>query len=266
MRSISSPYASLGDCQRWISHHIVSRLPASKCVTAYVERKSILDHVAPHTGAERSLLVLDIQDFFPSITKRRVVGLFHSLGYNYEVSIALAGLCCLNGALPQGSPASPAISNQIARGMDRRIERICRKLELAYTRYADDICVSGNVIHSGVTKLISEAVHQSGFALNHSKTRVRRMNSTEKVLTGVNISSAAPRLPRSKRRALAHEMHFIEKFGYISHRQKRKISDPKYLLRLRGRLEFWRFVEPENAEVAGYIARIAELQSLHGDA
>jgi hypothetical protein len=60
-------------------------------------------------------------------------------------------------------------------------------------------------------------------------------------------------------------MHFIESFGYISHRSKLKISDSKYLLRLRGQLEYWRMIEPDNEQVHRYIAEIAQLQRMHGD-
>jgi hypothetical protein len=207
---------------------------------------------------------MDLKDFFPSISKRRVIGFFRGLGYNNEVAVLLGSLCCLNGGLPQGSPLSPYISNQIASGMDRRLSAICRKLDLSYTRYADDICLSGVVIPVGIMELLSSVVRASGFVVNVEKTRFCSSNSTAKVLTGLNISSGVPRLPKSRRREIDHQMHFIREYGYLSHIQVKKIYDPSYLARLRGQLEYWRFVEPENAKVASYIEHLEGLKAIQG--
>ena len=265
LRDISSPYPSLKECQRWIATQIVGRLPLHSSATAYRPRSSIISNVEPHLISDAHLLVVDLKDFFPSITKKRLIGWFSALGYNYEVSIALASLCCLDGRLPQGSPASPHLSNAMCTTLDRRLSGIANKFDLAYTRYADDICFSGGYVPPAVLTLVGVAVKESGFVLNHDKTRVHRPSASSKIVTGINIASGTARLPRDKRRRLSHVMHFIETFGYISHRSKLKISDSKYLLRLRGQLEYWRLIEPTNEQVLQYIAQLAQLQRLHGD-
>ena len=48
-------------------------------------------------------------------------------------------------ALPQAPCTSPALSNQIARRLDRRLSGMSAKLGLVYTRYADDLTFSGAV-------------------------------------------------------------------------------------------------------------------------
>lgn len=265
LRSIASPYPSLKECQRWVADELLARIPVHTCATAYSAGSSILSNIRPHLSTNCSLLVVDLKDFFPSITKKRLIGWFHSLGYNFEVSIALASLCSLDGRLPQGGPASPLLSNAICVHLDRRLHAIAQRFRLNYTRYADDLCFSGTTIHSGIHQLVCEAVRRSGFSLNEAKTRIYRQMSTSKVVTGVNISSGVPRLPRNRRRGLEHTMHFISTFGYISHKQKLKIIDQKYLLRLRGQLEYWRLLEPENPEVATYLTQVRQLQRLHGD-
>lgn len=265
LRTISSPYPSLKECQRWIAEQIVGRLPSHSAATAYHPRSSIISNVAPHLAVGSHLLVVDIEDFFPSISKKRLIGWFASLGYNYEVSIALASLCSLAGHLPQGSPASPYLSNAFCRTLDNRLAGVASRFSLSYTRYADDMCFSGSYVPPTVLSLVEAVVRQSGFALNQAKTRVYRPSATSKVVTGINIASGTARLPRDRRRRLSHVMHFIERFGYISHRSKLKISDSKYLLRLRGQLEYWRLIEPTNEQVLRYIAQIVHLQSVHGD-
>ena len=265
LRTISSPYPSLKECQRWIAQQIVGRLPSHPAATAYHPRSSIISNVAPHLAAGSQVLVVDIKDFFPSISKKRLIGWFAALGYNYEVSIALSSICCLNGHLPQGSPVSPHLSNAICSNLDNRLTGIANHFILRYTRYADDICFSGSYIPPTVLELVNEAVRQSGFSLNAAKTRVHGPSATSKIVTGINIASGIPRLPRGRRRQLCHVMHFIETFGYISHRSKLKIADSKYLLRLRGQLDFWRLIEPSNNQVLRYIANVAHLQAVHGD-
>ncbi|MFG6463449.1 reverse transcriptase domain-containing protein [Roseateles sp. DXS20W] len=265
LREISSPYPSLKECQRWIAHQIVSRLASHPAATAYKAGTSILSNVQPHLGEASHVLIVDIKDFFPSISKKRLVGWFASLGYNYEVSVALASLCTLNGHLPQGSPASPYLSNALCRTLDNRLSSIASSFGLAYTRYADDMCFSGAYIPPSLLPLVESVVSQSGFALNRKKTRLARPSATSKVVTGVNIASGTPRLPKGRRRHLAHLMHFIERFGYLSHKAKLKSSDAKYLLRLRGQLEYWRMIEPDNQQVGRYIAHVTQLQIIHGD-
>lgn len=264
LRNISSPYPSLKECQRWIATQIVGRLPLHASATAYRAGSSIVSNVTPHLATDSHLLVVDLKDFFPSISKKRLIGWFSALGYNFEVSIALASLCCLDGHLPQGSPASPHLSNAICSFLDRRLAGVASKFDLTYTRYADDICFSGKYIPPAVLDLVDTAVSESGFTLNPEKTRALMPSATSKILTGINIASGAARLPRNRRRKISHVMHFIETFGYISHRSKLKISDSKYLLRLRGELEYWRMIEPTNEQVAQYIAHVSLLQRVHG--
>lgn len=264
-RTISAPYPSLKECQQWIATQIVTRRPIHPTATAYRANSSIVGNVTPHLATGTQVLVIDIKDFFPSITKKRLIGWFAALGYNYEVAISLASLCCLGGHLPQGSPASPHLSNAICTTLDRRLERLADHFSIRYTRYADDMCFSGEHIPSGVFNLIANAIAQSGFVLNPAKTRSHGPAATSKIVTGINIATGSPRLPRKRRRQLSHTLHFIEEFGYLSHRAKLKITDPKYLLRLRGQLEYWRMIEPANERVLRFIAQVSQLQRVHGD-
>jgi RNA-directed DNA polymerase len=263
-REISAPHTSLRQCQKWISDHILSSLCSKlpPCVTAYRDSFSILNHTLPHVG-KNEVVLLDIKNFFPSITKRRVIGFFSSLGYNLEVSIALASICCLHNSLPQGSPASPSISNLLCSTMDRRIIAISRRFRLRYSRYADDICISGKVIPNAGLEMIKKAVIDSGFIINSDKTRRFSPACDAKLVTGVLVGLDGIRLPKSMKRNLRTHMHFILRFGYLSHIQKIKESNLIFLLRLRGQLEFWRFLEPNCQEVSDYIDKISTLQETY---
>ncbi|MBQ0398299.1 hypothetical protein J7S99_11915, partial [Providencia rettgeri] len=51
-------------------------------------------------------------------------------------------------------------------------------------------------------------------------------------------------LPREYKRKLKNELHFIKKYGYLSHINKQKIKDPNYLFSILGKINFWLQVEP----------------------
>ena len=102
-RTISAPYPSLCECQRWILDKILYRLRIAGNAYGFVPGRSIVDNASQHVG-KTYLTKIDLREFFPSIRIGRIIGLFRSLGYNTQVSLYLAKLCCLNDRLPQGAP------------------------------------------------------------------------------------------------------------------------------------------------------------------
>ena len=50
------------------------------------------------------------------------------------------------GILAQGSPTSPKLSNLILINLDKRLTGLANKYGLNYSRYADDITFSGNIV------------------------------------------------------------------------------------------------------------------------
>src|SRR5438034_755250 len=55
----------------------------------------------------------------------------------------LTKLCTHDGSLPQGAPTSPRLSNLVNHRLDARLFALARKRNVAYSRYADDITISG---------------------------------------------------------------------------------------------------------------------------
>ena len=171
LRAIDAPYPSLRYVQTWIYKNILSKIPVHGCSHGFVEKRSILSNVKPHLG-KRYMLKIDLKDFFPSITINQVIQVFKSLGYSSEVAFYLASLCCREKVLPQGSPASPAISNIVAKYLDRRLYRLAKSFGYVYTRYADDIAFSGDVIPTTFIKYVTNIVTDCGFTINKNKVRL----------------------------------------------------------------------------------------------
>lgn len=244
VREITAPYPSLKYVQTWIYKNILSNVKVHGCAHGFVNKRSTLTNVHVHKN-QRCLLKIDLKDFFPSIPLSWVIQMFKSFGYEQSVSYYLASLCCHDGVLPQGSPASPTISNIIARHLDRRLYRLAKKFSLNYTRYADDIAFSGEDINAKHIEYVSAIIQECGFIVNQKKVRLYKEYGN-KILTGISLASGEPKLPRDYRRSLEKELYYIEKFGLSGHMAHNKIRKANYLESIIGKVEYWLMIEPEN--------------------
>jgi retron-type reverse transcriptase len=142
-----------------------------------------------HLGAE-CILEFDLKDFFDTITAKRV---FHALiknGLSEKQARYITNISTRYGVTPQGAPTSPAISNIVCKPLDRFLHSLCRKKECIYTRYADDITVSGNPEALRELKpLIERYIRRYGFQINEAKTCVAYKGSSPQSVTGILINS-----------------------------------------------------------------------------
>ena len=259
-RAIWAPMPKLKKVQRWIYHNIVERLPIHGSAHGFVAGRSILSHAKGHTDS-KVILSVDIKDFFPSFTFRRVRGLFRKAGYREQIATLLALLCTeapreildYKGephlvalgprCLPQGAPTSPAITNTICLSLDRRMMGLARKNGWRYSRYADDLSFSLPNRHKGAPKLgnllggIHAIVQDEGLVLNPEKTRVMRSGGRQRI-TGLIVNGAAePRVPRKLRRQL--------RAAACNLGQGKELHEGESIARLAGYAAFVTMVQPE---------------------
>jgi retron-type reverse transcriptase len=209
-RTLSAPHRTLAAAQEWVLANVLAKLPTEEPAHGFVAGRSTLTNAQPHAGKD-VVVNLDLEGFFPSIGFARVRHLFRRLGYSGAVATLLALLVTecprkrvvyagtpyfvATGprGLPQGACTSPALSNQIARKLDRRLGGLAKKLGLTYTRYADDLTFSaGPGFRDKVGYLIARVRHfaqDEGFAVNAKKTRVLRPESRQTV-TGLVVNAA----------------------------------------------------------------------------
>lgn len=259
-RKISTPLPSLLEVQKWILTEILEKIQISKYAFGFVKKRSILDNARLHCG-RNELLKIDIVDFFPSIDISRIITIFQLLGYPNNVSLILAKLCCLDDCLPQGAATSPYLSNLVCRRLDERFYRFCKSNNLRYTRYADDISISGDTIDKSKTAFLLEIIEDEGFEINRGKFLHLR-SGDRKVVTGIDITNGTPRLPRSYRRSLMQDVYFVWSAGLSTHLAREKIFNPNYLDRLYGQLQFWKMVEPDNPQMIKTLTRLQQIQQL----
>lgn len=257
-RTISAPYPALLECQQWINKHLLSVIKVHPAAHGFIQERSIITNAKEHL-AKTCLLRMDLENFFPTITIRRVISVFRQLGYPENVSFYLARLCCSHEVLPQGAATSPGLSNIIARKLDSRLYGLSIKFDLQYTRYADDMVFSGDRIPEYFQQIVEEIVEEEGFRINHNKTHLTAA-SGRRVVTGLSVNGQTLKVPKSYKRKLRQEVHYILSFGYFSHTSKLKIRDPFYIDSVHGKLIFWKSIEPDNPYVNRTLPLINELR------
>lgn len=110
------------------------------------------------------LLHRDLASFFPSTTSKRIEDSLISLRFGVRNARLIAAVCTCDDQLPQGSPASVTLGNLVLRGLDVRIGRLCQDEGLTYTRYVDDIAVSGGArLQTWVAEAIDDIIATEGW-------------------------------------------------------------------------------------------------------
>lgn len=220
-RTITSPKRGLKKAQRWTLRQLAEKLPVHSAAHGFMSARSILTNARVHAGAE-VLVKVDVKDFFPTVSWRRVRGLFRKAGLRENVATILALLCTepprepvqFRGrtlfvatgprALPQGAPTSPAITNAICLRMDRRLSGIAKTLGFAYTRYADDLTFSWRKSEDrakapvgALLAMVKKILTAEGFTMHPNKTMVMRDGDRQKV-TGLVVNQAKDGVPTAR--------------------------------------------------------------------
>jgi hypothetical protein len=126
--------------------------------------------VRPHLG-QAFLFTTDICDFYPSVHRQRIFDLFTGLDCAPSVAHHVTRLTTWNHRLAQGLLTSPILADYLMRPVDERISRLCASCGLIYTRFVDDLAVSGpfNLEQSGIPSSVERILRENGFSINEGK-------------------------------------------------------------------------------------------------
>ncbi|NES06543.1 MAG: RNA-directed DNA polymerase [Okeania sp. SIO2F4] len=278
-RQISAPMPRLKNVQTWILDNILCNIHLHEAAHGFRAGHSILTNAEPHVAAD-VIINFDLKDFFPSISYKRVKGLFFSLGYSEAAATILAFLCTepnvaeveLDGQtyyvaqserhLPQGSPASPAITNIICRRLDKRLSEMAAELGFVYTRYADDLTFSGSgdsLRHiCNIFRRTESIVSHEGFTVNEEKTRIIRRKSSQLEVTGVVVNEF-PTISRKELKKFRATLYQIEKDGLQG---KRWGNSDDVIAAIEGFANFVAMVNPEKGREL--VTRVKEIKQKYG--
>ena len=162
---------------------MLHRIAPPDFLFAPVAGRSYVDNAAAHLGA-RSIRLLDIEDFFPSCTSKKVFWFFHKrMECPPDVAAILRGIVTQNSALPQGSPCSPILAYLCYVDMWEEISSIVADAGCTLSVYADDLTISGTNVAEAVIWKIKKQLYRHGHRYKVSKERSKHLRPAE--ITGV---------------------------------------------------------------------------------
>lgn len=289
-RFICAPHPLLLKAQRWINREILAKVPVNEASFAYIRGGGIVPAARLHAEC-KWLIKLDVTNFFESILEPDVYRVFYEMGYQPLVAFELARLCTRVrargnpihirkgdpnslglpyhdvriGHLPQGAATSPLLANLTARPLDASLLAFAVREGFFYTRYADDLAFSSRSEFSRPKALelvhqVYDLMQQHGLWPNKAKTKIVPPGA-RKVILGLLVDSAAPRLTKEFKARVRTHIHFLlrEDMGPSRHAQYRGFDSILGLQRhVYGLVAYAAGVEPEWAHLArAELARVA---------
>ncbi|MFF7063455.1 reverse transcriptase domain-containing protein [Pseudomonas sp. NPDC008258] len=192
-RTVFSPGKTLKLYLSFLSRILFDRLPIENDVVySYRKGFNVVDAVEKH-ACNKFFFQSDIENFFGNITskiiKKTILSSLEACPIaDIEVWIdRILELVTIDEALPPGYPTSPAISNACLFNFDKKLLAWCNEHSLTYTRYADDIIVSGNnevwmnTLSAKVTEILNKELSET-IKLNPHKTKLTRPGEKIKIL------------------------------------------------------------------------------------
>lgn len=207
-RHIEAPRVALKVIQKWFAHHLARAITTPSEVVGFVPKRSIMDGASKHCGAAW-IFSTDIENFFQSTSSALVFNALVRLGYSEHGAKLIVDLTTLNGNLAQGSPASPVLSNLAFQNLDTALIKLSHELGVSYTRYADDIVISGKAgIPANLANKVREIVEVGSWKLSEEKTELVEAPKRLKVY-GLLVNGEKPRLTKGYRRRIRAIRHLL---------------------------------------------------------
>jgi RNA-directed DNA polymerase len=148
-REVVSANEKLRSCHEFIRLFLLDFLPIeTDIVFSYRKGVSAYDAVVRHS-LSRHFFASDIANFFPSVKRRRIRSALETGQGTSPIADLddwldrIVELVCLDDELPVGFSTSPGISNAVLRAFDQAMQADCLQRGLIYTRYSDDLVISG---------------------------------------------------------------------------------------------------------------------------
>jgi RNA-directed DNA polymerase len=149
--------------------------------------RNIKTNLEPHLDSD-FVFRADIANFYPSIHYTRVYDLFAGdFRCSPDVARLLTRLCTFDHHLALGLITSPILADCILGKVDRRIRGMCLKHALVYTRFVDDLTISGkyDITSGGSERIVGEILRCHGFSLSESKLELKRFSEAGVAVTGL---------------------------------------------------------------------------------
>ena len=193
-RELLIPALELRNIQRRILDRILNfKFPSY--IHGGISGRSIITNAKTHLN-QKWIMCLDIRNFFPLVHFKRIYNNFILLNCSPEIAKLLTHFTTYEYQLPQGAPTSPIIANMVLYNFDKRIFNLCKTKGFKYSRYFDDITISGHRNPKLIFKKCELITNQEGFKINKNPKKLRIISfDKEQVVTGLLVNSKKLRIP-----------------------------------------------------------------------
>lgn len=274
-RSICAPVQPLKELQRALGAMLQALFQPSESAMGFVVGRSVAVNARCHLH-QNCVLNLDLENFFPSITKTQLRRALERELADWipssEVRNLICNLCTIPNqsgveVLPQGAPTSPVLSNIVLKGLDRRLAAFAGAHGYHYTRYADDITFSHDRPIRRFSPFFMERVRsiieECGLKINDRKTKVSVKGERLEV-TGLIVGEKV-NVPRHYIKRLRTLLHLWKHYGHeeaqrIYSRDFCRGTDKSLKTVIYGKINYLAMVKGrEDPTAVGYRNRFREL-------
>ena len=208
-RVIQEPAPGLKTVQKRILRVLGPAMPAHKAAHGGVKGRSAFTNAKVHFPS-RCVSKIDIRRFFPSVTRGMIEDGLSRQGLMECTVCSLTDLLSLRNQLPTGAPTSPWVGNLVLQPVDVHMTRFCGKLGVRYSRYIDDITLSGGR-HCEAYVECRRLLEGSGFQLSEKKC-VRMCDPKRFIeVTGYVVNGKEIRLTRDYKRSVRSMVNALVK-------------------------------------------------------
>jgi RNA-directed DNA polymerase len=209
--------------------HIFGSIPNDTDKESPSAERDFVNCARQHCGA-KSILTVDIKDFFDNIHKDHVEEIFSDfLKYKNEVPEILANICCKDDHVVQGALTSSYIASLCLFSSEGGLVKKLSHKGLTYTRLVDDITVSSKISSYDfgyALRQIEQMLHEAGLPLNAAKTKIQYSSMSPLIVHGLRVDFSQPRLPPDEPRRIRAAVKNLELLaaspGYRASRAYRK--------------------------------------------
>jgi RNA-directed DNA polymerase len=246
-RTIAQPSRELKAIQRFVLENMLSELPVHSAATGYVAGRNIGQNARAHVN-NRAVMKLDFSDFFPSIKVNDWERYARSAGIKFGPGeLALYSRILFWGqrskipkCLSIGAPTSPILSNILLFELDTKLSDAAGKARVAYTRYADDITVSGARLEDltrfeALARAVVQKMKSPQLMFNEEKRGVYTMGQRRMVTGLVLTPTQKISIGRQRKRLISVMLHKVATSS----------STAEIMATLKGLLGFCLAVEPD---------------------
>ena len=192
VRRLRVPSPRLRALQRKLLRGLEPLMPASGSSMA-VSGRGAISHAQAHVGFAQCA-TFDVKNCFPSVRHTLVARALLRSGIGTAAALCVRDLTTTDGQLPQGAPTSSWLLDVVMVEPDVLLSDLASQFGGKYTRYVDDLAISGPRLGSELESHVRRIIGSIGFSLHPGKSRLYSAPRPA-LITGIEVTdSLRPRV------------------------------------------------------------------------